>query len=161
MGLRCDSLADLPPKVRTQVAVDLVAKAMAAKVTKCADRPLEVKGIKFACPEEAERYLALRDAVCEGVIYDLRLRQNFTLREAYTTETGDRIGAVVYQADFTYLVRRPWYSVPTSCSEADVAYWSTSDTLVIESVKSKAAKTRGYINKKRMMEANGYIIREV
>ena len=166
-GLHYDSLADLPPKMREQVAVRITAKAVGQKDNKYRNQPTEVDGIKFDSKKEATRYNQLMDAVHEGLIYNLRLQRNFTLQEAYTSARGERIRAIVYQADFTYNVRWPWYSMPTACSEDDLMYWisrakeSGDGALVIEDVKSKATRTRVYINKKKMMADKGYIIREV
>ena len=149
-GLHYDSLADLPPRMRERVAVRIVAKAVGPTSNKYCNQPSEVGGIKFASRKEAERYSQLIDAAREGVIYSLRLQQNFTLQEAYTTDKGERIRAIVYQEDFTYRIRWPWYGVPTSCSQEDLQYWASrarelgEGAFVIEDVKSKVTRTRVY-----------------
>ena len=165
-GLHFESLADLPPGMRNQVAVHITARVLAEKIGQGLEHPEAEKHMRFDLEQKSERYQQLMDAVREGIIYSLRLQQNFTLQEAYTTEKGKRIQAIVYQADFTYRVRWPWHSMPTSCSEDDLIHWASmaSDrgdgALIIEDVKSKAT-TKGHINKRKMMAAKGYIIREV
>lgn len=166
-GLRYDSLADLPPKIRDRVAGQLLGKASAKKPQKYRNEPVTVQGIRFDSKKEAKRYLQLMDAVREGVIYDLRLQRNFTLQEGYTTAEGERIQAIVYKADFTYRVRWPWYGLPTCCSAADLEYWSNAakrdgeGVEIIEDVKTQGTRTQVYINKYKMMADRGYRIREV
>lgn len=164
-GLHYDSLADLPPKIRAQVAGRIVDARK--KRPKYGNEPVTVKGIRFDSQKEAARFLQLKDAVREGVIYDLRLQRNFTLQEGYTTPDGERIRPIVYKADFTYRVRWPWYSVPTCCSTVDLDYWAAAarkdgdGVLIVEDVKSRPTRTRVYINKYKMMADQGYHIREV
>ena len=163
-GLHFNSLADLPEKMRAQVAGRLIGQSAAKKAQKYRNDPTMVSGIRFDSKKEADRYMQLMDAVREGVIYDLRLQRNYTLQEAYTTAEGERI---VYQADFTYRIRWPWHTIPTGCSETDVGYWARKAASegdgaeVIEDVKSKATRTRVYINKSKMMADKGWHIREV
>lgn len=95
-GLHFDSLADLPPKMRAQVAGQLIAQGKEKKTPKYRNEPVTVKGIHFDSKKEAARYLQLKEAIRESVIYDLRLQRNFTLQEAYTTPEGKRIRAIVY-----------------------------------------------------------------
>ena len=126
-----------------------------------------MKGIRFDSKKEANRYLQLKDAVREGTIYDLRLQRNFTLQEAYTTPDGERVRAIVYQADFTYRVRWPWYSMPTGIFISDMEYWSAAaekagdGVEIIEDVKTRPTRTQLYINKYKMMADRGHQIREV
>ena len=107
-GLHYKSLADLPPGIRQQVAGKVAARAAAAvagrRESKYHNEPVTVKGIRFDSKKEARRYLQLTDAVREGLISDLRLQQDFTLQEAYTTPEGQRIRAIRYKADFTYKI---------------------------------------------------------
>ena len=165
-GLYFDSPADLPPKIRAQVAGQIVAQGKEKKA-KYHNEPVTVKGIRFDSKKEANRYLQLKDAVWEGAIYDLRLQRNFTLQEAYTTPDGERVRAIVYQADFTYRARWPWYSMPTGISVSDMEYWSAAaekaggEVEIIEDVKSRPTRTQVYINKYKMMADRGHQIREV
>lgn len=166
-GLHFNSLADLPEKMRAKVAARLIGQGTAKKTQKYHNEHMTIKGIRFDSKKEAERYMQLMDAVREGVIYDLRLQRNYTLQEAYTSADGERIRAIVYRADFTYRIRWPWYAIPTGCSETDLAYWSQKAATegdgveIIEDVKSKATRTRVYINKRKMMANQGRHIREV
>lgn len=165
-GLRYESMADLPPKMRIQVAGRILDQKK-KRPTKYRNEPVTVEGIRFDSKKEAIRYIQLMDAVREGVIYDLRLQRNFTLQEGYTTQTGERIRAIVYQADFTYRVRWPWHEMPTCCDFADLVYWKSAadkagdGALIVEDVKTKQTRTRAYINKYKMMADQGYHIREV
>lgn len=169
-GLRFESAADMPPGLRQKytaqqagrkVLVEPAAVAGGQKV-KYHNKKVTADGHSFDSQKEYRRYLALMDALREGVIYDLRLQHNFTLQEGYTTTEGERIQAIIYQADFTYRVTRPPF-VPTCVSVEDLEYWSRipDASMVIEDVKTRATRTRTYINKYKMMADRGYNIREV
>ena len=67
----------------------------------------------------------------DGQIHDLKLQEDFTLQEAFTTITGERVRAIKYRADFTYRQK--------------------SGDLVVEDVKSRATKTAQYRMKKKLM----------
>lgn len=149
-GLQFDSLADLPPKAREQVAGKLLAQKIkgnsvadsAPTRTKYGNQKATVEGITFDSQKEAKRYLFLLHRLKAGAICDLKLQHDFTLQEAYTTAEGERIRAIRYRADFTY-------------KEADTGQF------VVEDVKSRATKTKDYIIKKKLMAERGYLIREV
>lgn len=179
-GLRYESMADMPPGLREkfaaqQVAGEVLAKPVPAvpmagtaeKKSKYHNVKVVVNGICFASKKEARRYLQLMDAAREGVISDLRLQQDFTLQEAYTTPEGKRIRAIRYQADFTYKIEWAGYNVPTSISFDDLEYWRQAvlwyghGTMVVEDTKSRPTKTPQYMMKYKMMADKGYIIREV
>lgn len=179
-GLRYESMADMPPGLREkyaaqQVVVKVVAKPAQAdpvagtdeKASKYHNVKVVVNGIRFDSKKEARRYLQLMDALREGVISDLRLQQNFTLQEAYTTPEGQRIRAIRYQADFTYRVEWAGYNVPTCVSFDDLEFWRMlvdrlgHGVLVVEDTKTRATKTAQYMMKYKMMADKGYIIREV
>ncbi|MBP3478106.1 MAG: DUF1064 domain-containing protein [Oscillospiraceae bacterium] len=165
-GLRYDSMSDLPAGMRQQVAVKIMASsaksASVAGSTKYGNKKTEVNGITFDSQKEAKRFVALLDALREGVIADLRLQQDFTLQEAYTTSSGERIQAIRYKADFTYTVVWSGGYIPTTVSFDDMAYWRTHlGERIIEDVKAKGTRTRVYINKYKMMADKGYVIREV
>lgn len=101
------------------------------------------------------------------MISDLRLQQDFTLQEAYTTPEGERIRAIRYQADFTYKIQWAGYNVPTSISFDDLEYWRQvvlqhgHGAMVVEDTKSRPTKTPQYMMKYKMMADKGYTIREV
>ena len=129
-GLRYESLADLPEKMRRQVAGKLMQGTIRADVgigpygmtgelvaaasgrhtaeekgkRKYRNQPVEVNGIKFDSRKEARRYEQLMDAMEMGFIRDLRLQVDFTLIEAFTDAEGKRHQALRYKADFTYKV---------------------------------------------------------
>ena len=179
-GLRYESMADMPPGLREKYAAQQVAgkvlekPAQAAPVAGPAEKEskyhnvkMVVNGIRFDSKKEARRYLQLMDALREGVISDLRLQQDFTIQEAYTTPEGERIRAIRYQADFTYKIEWAGYNVPTSISLDDLEYWRSvierfgRGAMVVEDTKSRATRTPQYIMKYKMMADKGYIIREV
>ena len=131
MGVR---LEDLPPKAREQVARKMVqntssgasrhlpfkgkaewktvensawpsaeeAKYHNVKTT----RQVGDNVIHFDSQKEARRFDELVLLERAGKIRELKLQVDFTLQEAYTNaETGNRVRAIRYKADFTYLER--------------------------------------------------------
>lgn len=176
-GLRYDSLADMPPKMREQIAGKLVDQIQAKRAVSVAgiqeepsvsgnkyrNKKTVVDGISFDSRKEARRFCQLKLAQELGVIEDLRLQVDFTLIEAYTDAKGERHQALRYKADFTYKVRSAGYDHMAKLGYEDVEYWRSlwPGALVIEDVKSAGTKTRVYINKKKMMADMGYQIREV
>lgn len=157
-------MADLPEKLRNQAAGKIVNQQ---KPGKYHNIPTEVNGIKFDSRKEANRYKVLLAAQEAGQIHDLRLQHDFTLQEAYTTPSGERIRAIRYKADFTYRLSAGGYSLPFSVAPATMAEWfkathqDGSNRLVIEDVKSHGTKTKEYELKKKLMADKGYIILEV
>lgn len=168
-GLVFTSINDLPPQMRQQVAVKILANAKVKpeareqRTAKYHNIKVKADGHAFDSKKEYLRYCALMDALREGAIYDLRLQQNFTLVEGYTKPDGERIQPMIYKADFTYRVSLPLRSVPTGISFADLEYWARAgaDALIIEDVKTRGTRTQVYINKYKMMAERGYHIREV
>ena len=65
-----------------------------------------------------------------SALADLRLQPQFTLQESYITETGERIRAVRYTADFSY---------------------KFGGKLVVEDVKSKPTRTKEYLRNRKFM----------
>ena len=177
-GLRYESLADMPEGMLKQVAKRIVAgsekapamsapewlsKVVAVPKAKYGNVKTEANGIKFDSKKEAQRYTQLITAQEAGVIEDLRLQVDFTLQEAYTTPTGERIRAIRYKADFTYKVKSAGYDAMPAVSWQDIEYWRSlwPGAMVVEDVKSRATQTKEYQIKKKMMADKGYTIREV
>lgn len=178
-GLCFESLADLPPKMRQQAAAQLLKRGAnpVAGVTcrnpekthvhKYHNQPTMADGLKFDSKKEARRFLALKNAVMEGAITDLRLQRNFTLQEGFTTPDGERHRAIIYKADFTYKVCLPMNHWPCCVSMEDMEFWSEvadtcgTGTMVVEDVKSTGTRTKDYRMKKKLMADLGYQIREV
>lgn len=174
-GLHYDSLSDLPLRMRQQVAGKIVTDLPKAepvagdtvKHSKYHNQKITVNGIAFDSKKEANRYLALMDAVRAGIITDLRLQRDFTLQEAYTSADGERIRAIRYRADFSYRVICANYEKITCVGFTDLEYWREivhqhgRGALVVEDVKSKATRTKDYRMKYKMMADKGYHIREV
>ena len=62
--------------------------------------------IRFDSQKEARRFDELMLLQKAGKIRELKLQVDFTLQEAYTMpDTGNRVRAIRYRADFTYLER--------------------------------------------------------
>lgn len=145
-GLVFHSLQDLPEAMRQQAAKKILAAAKACPVaaeertSKMHNVPTIVAGIRFDSKKEARRYEELMALLRLGKIRDLRLQQDFTLQEAYTTPEGRRIRAIRYRADFVYI----------DCA---------TERRVIEDVKGR--RTDVYMMKRKMMAQRGYDIREV
>lgn len=64
--------------------------------------PTTIYGLRFDSKAEARRYEVLLMQFQRGEIQDLRLQPEYTLQEAYSTPTGERIRAIRYRADFSY-----------------------------------------------------------
>ena len=155
MGLRVDSLADLPEQVRQQVGGKIAAQA-----SKYHNRKIEINGIRFDSRKEAQRYVQLMNAMRLGAIKDLRLQVDFTIQEAYTDCQGKRIRAIRYRADFAYNLTGEF---PTGISADDRDLWrryyiAGVDTIV-EDVKG--VKTQVYKLKEKLIAQKGIAIREV
>lgn len=97
--------------------------------------------IRFDSQKEARRFDELLVLLRAGAICDLRLQPEFTLVEAFTDLSGRRWRAMRYRADFSYV---------------------ENGHLVVEDVKSAATRTRGYLDKRKLMrERYGIVVREV
>mgnify|MGYP001624687255 CR=1 FL=1 len=148
MGLRVDSLADLPEQVRQQVG----GKIAAQTANKYHNRKIEINGIRFDSRKEAQRYVQLMNA--------MRLQVDFTIQEAYTDCQGKRIRAIRYRADFAYNLTG---LLPFGISAEDRDVWSryimSGTETVIEDVKG--VKTQAYKLKEKLMAKKGVSIREI
>ena len=166
VGLRFDSLSDMPEGMRKKAAVKLLTtsdRAAPVAGSKYHNVKTETKGIRFDSKKEARRYEYLCLAQRLGVIEDLRLQVDFTLQEAYTTAEGQRIRAIRYKADFTYKVKSAGYDHVLRLGADDIEYWRGlwPGALVIEDTKSRGTRTKEYQIKRKLMADKGYIILEV
>lgn len=142
-GLRFEAMADMPLRMRELYTKQGIAAAAAKpeKATKYHSTPTERAGIRFDSQKEARRYDELMVMLRAGIISDLRLQPQFTLQESYVTETGERIRAVRYTADFSYRF---------------------GGKLVVEDVKSTATRTKEYLRNRKFMRSKfGIEIQEV
>ena len=150
-GLRFESMADMPPRMRELYArqqIDLSGAAAPAPLrkgsrgnTKYHNERAERNGIRFDSQKEARRYDELVVMLRAGIISDLRLQPQFTLQESYVTETGERIRAIRYTADFSYRF---------------------GGKLVVEDVKSAPTRTKEYLRNKKFMRSKfGIDIQEI
>ena len=154
-------LEDLPLRAQQQ-AVAKLQKEQLRKQKRAAPKyhneETEHLGIRFASRKEARRYEVLLARLHAGEIRNLRLQQDFTLQEAYTTPEGERVRAIRYKADFCYEER-------VHCSILHDDGPSTSEVRwepVVEDVKSRATRTQKYIIKRKLMQERFNItIREV
>ena len=136
MGIR---LEDLSPEMQAKVKEKYGTEKK--KKSKYGNERTETNGIKFDSKKEARRYMELRQLETMGKISDLKLQHTFTLQEAFTTENGDRIQAIKYIADFTYV---------------------EDGKFVVEDVKSPATRNNPvYRMKNKMMAEKGYVIKEI
>lgn len=131
---------NLPPKYQKQILGKLAASKREPKYRNLkTERMVDGRKIIFDSQKEARRYDQLKAMLKRGDIENLRLQQDFTLVEAYTTASGERVRAMRYRADFTY--RRDGVEI-------------------VEDVKG--VKTKEYLMKKKlMMEKYGIEVREV
>ena len=135
------NLSDLPPKYQAQIAAKLADQARhklerdqireKRSRSKYGNVPTTRHEIKFPSQKEARRYDELVGLQRAGVISDLRLQVEFTLQPAYTTPEGERIRAIRYLADFTYI---------------------RDGVEIIEDVKSRPTRTQQYRMKAKMMQ---------
>ena len=142
-GLRFESMADMPPRMRELDARQQMPGADAGpkKASKYHSTPTERGELRFDSQKEARRYDELMVMLRTGIISDLRLQPQFTLQESYVTETGERIRAIRYTADFSYRF---------------------GGKLVVEDVKSTATRTKEYLRNRKFMRAKfGIEIQEV
>lgn len=167
-GLVFESINDLPPGMRQQATVKILANAKGKQVAAQKDGKyhnvkVTPSAVTFDSQKEYRRFLVLMEAQRYGIICDLRLQQNFTLIEGFTKPDGERVRPVVYKADFTYQVANKESPDVWRFSPEEVAFWKKANPceLIIEDVKSQGTRTRVYINKKKLMAEKGYTIREV
>lgn len=149
-GLRFDSMADMPTGMRnlyTKQTLQSIS-AQAAKPSEPEKRSKynnqqDLRGeIHFDSRKEARRYDELLFLLRAGKISDLRLQPQFTLQESYKTETGERVRAIRYTADFSYK--------------------NAAGKLVVEDVKSGPTRTKEYLRNKKMIRSKyGIDIQEV
>lgn len=153
MYLQIDQIKDLPARVQAQIRNELQGKPQSefspAEISRRKDpscgkyrnKKTESKGITFDSAKESRRYDELIMRQRAGEIENLRLQVDFTLQEAYTDCNGNRVRAIRYKGDFSYI---------------------ENGRLVVEDVKSRATKTSTYMIKKKMMkERFGIDIKEV
>lgn len=149
MGLTGADLARLGPAAQKQVLEKLGQQQ--EKERKYHNLPTEVNGIHFDSRKEANRYIELMSLQSAGKIRKLKLQEQFTLQESYVTDTGERVRAIRYVADFTY--ERP---AEPDCT--GTVHWLP----VVEDVKSRGTRTAKYKMKKKLMrERRGLSITEV
>lgn len=126
------------------------------KGQKYKNKKIEIDGIKFDSTKEGKRYLALKQALYDGKIQDLKLQVKYELIPAIKEEyvehlkTKDRVKTRTLQLPITY-----------TC---DFQYMKDGE-LVVEDVKASskmAALDKVYLLKRKMMFAlKGIKIKEV
>lgn len=146
MGVSIESLSPWAQRQVLQKLTAAEAQKKAARESKYHNQKDERAAgsgasIRFDSKKEARRYDELMAMLRAGKIRDLKLQQQFTLQEAYTTTEGVRVRAIRYQADFTY-------QKPQFVDRDGEWIWG----LVVEDVKSRATKTRAYAMKKKLMQ---------
>ena len=150
-GLRFESMADMPPRMREMYArqqIDLSGAAAPTPLRKGSRGNTKYHNVRaertvgrFDSQKEARRYDELMMMLRAGIISDLRLQPQFTLQESYITEAGKRIRAVRYTADFSY---------------------KFGGKLVVEDVKSTPTRTKEYLRNRKFMRSKfGIDIQEI
>lgn len=146
-GLRFESMADMPPRMRELYEKQTSPPGAAAPPsatqgkTKYRNRKDKRGALRFDSQKEARRYDELMVMLRAGMISDLRLQPQFTLQESYVTESGERIRAVRYTADFSYRF---------------------GGKLVVEDVKSAPTRTKEYLRNRKFVRAKyGIDIQEI
>lgn len=159
------SVADLPPRYQAQAMAQIQRQQKARKLrqesqsrNKYGAEKAEVNGIRFDSKKEARRFSELSFLEHMGYIRDLRLQQDYTLQEAYTTTEGERIRAIRYRADFVYELTD---KDPQIACVADREYFRKAGpgAKIIED--AKGCRTDIYTMKRKMMADRGYSVREV
>lgn len=146
MGVSIESLSPWAQRQVLQKLTAAEAQKKAARESKYHNQKDERAAgsgasIRFDSKKEARRYDELMAMLQAGKIRELKLQQQFTLQEAYTTTEGVRVRAIRYQADFTY-------QKPQFVDRDGEWIWG----LIVEDVKSRATKTRAYAMKKKLMQ---------
>ena len=73
------------------------------RIPKYRNQIVEVDGIRFASRLEARRYQQLKLLERAGEISELKLQEEFVIDRGYISyQTGQKMRAVVYVADFSY-----------------------------------------------------------
>lgn len=142
--MQIDDISKLPERYQKQIMAKMAERERGkptpatpkAKESKYHNVKTEVNGIRFDSKKEARRYQELLSLQELGLIEDLRLQVNFTLREAYTKPNGERVRAIVYKADFTYYQKD---------QNGDYTLY------IVEDVKSRVTKTPVYRTKKKLI----------
>ena len=139
MGLTTADLQRMGPETQRQVMekLGIVGKTKAPKYH---NQPDSRGNLRFDSKKEARRYDELMLMLKAGQIRNLRLQQQYTLQESYITETGERVRAIHYVADFAY-------ERPTAPDKYGTVFWLP----VVEDVKSRATKTAQYEMKKKLL----------
>lgn len=105
------------------------------------EKTIEVRKTRPKMDTPFKCYDELMVMLRAGIISDLRLQPQFTLQESYITETGERIRAVRYTADFSY---------------------KFGGKLVVEDVKSTPTRTKEYLRNRKFMRSKfGIDIQEI
>ncbi len=150
MGWSAGDLERLGPSAQRQIMAKL-GRTSAPKNSKYKNEPTHVAGIRFDSKKEAGRYIELMSLLHAGKIKDLKLQAQFTLQEAYTSESGERVRGIRYVADFAY--KR---ATMPDCT--GTVHWVP----VVEDVKSRPTKTAIYEMKKKLLrERFNIVITEV
>ena len=122
-GLRFDSVAKLPPAARQKIYDKLRQDAIAER-----QRQEEIarhQKLKFRSTKEQSRYAALVAAQEDGFIFDLRIREEITLKDGYTTPEGERVRPVRYIAVFSYKTDNILQADRGRASAEDLRYWGS------------------------------------
>ena len=150
MGFSFDDIKSLSPDAQKQITAQLLRQGKKPEKPSKMHNVVDYRGnIRFASKKEARRYDELMLLLKAGEIKDLKLQNDMTLQEAYTTPEGKRVRAIRYVADFTYYRR-------TAPDTYGYEHW----VFVVEDAKGRRLDT--YKMKAKMFqEKYGFPITEV
>jgi len=109
-------------------------------MNKYRNKRITIDGIKFDSIAEGRRYKELKLLQQGNYITDLKLQPKFELQPKYINNKGEKVRAITYKADFSYLER-----IESPFETKDVI-----ECLVVEDVKGVI--TKEFAIKKKIFE---------
>lgn len=105
MGIGLDEIGRLGASAQRQIMQQIQTRGTKPQNPSKMRNIVDYRGaIRFDSRKEARRYDELLTMLRAGEIDDLRLQHQITVQEAYTTPDGERIRAIRYVADFSYIL---------------------------------------------------------
>lgn len=101
-GLRFETADQMPPGMRNLYKAQVDAEEE-KKRNKYGAIKEDIGNIRFDSKAEARRFRELYPLWKSGEIQKLKLQPQFTLQESYMSPDGQRVRAIRYTADFSYI----------------------------------------------------------
>lgn len=105
-----------------------------------------VDNIKFDSKAEANRYIELKMLEKAGKISNLELQPKFILQEKYINNKGEKVRAITYKADFSYIEK----TEILNCRVNKDRLQNVLEQIVVEDVKG--VETKEFKLKKKLLE---------